>query len=304
MDFDFDFLKTNLIFMQKGLKNMDPKSHEYQVITGIFSNEIIEKVRIALKNDKKAKEIILKIIGNNSTYFDKYTNLAFQDFCRDDDDFGPRRKPTLDDDDGLRYSSSLYTEYLEYTRNYDKTMAKLKAKVESIKQEPVDTRFFKRKKSELAKMEKLKKADQDIHEARAKHKVWMEVAKEEEEFNKLWVKDGEIVNINEECEIQLKQLSVPYFHKFVAECLRNNPELVRYRFDGMPKNLIENWCPINNAYRKSTVYKDVPDMIQEIIKEEQIAFIDEVHNANATQKAEEATKNASKAPKEDTLEID
>ncbi len=292
MDFDLNYLKANLIFTQKSLKNMDKKSQEYRAIRDILYDEIVRKVRIALEKDEKAQEVIEKIKANNKTYFDEYTHPAFQSPCDGEDEIGTSF-------DGLEYD-----DYVAHTRGFDRTMAKLLAKKELIMEEPVSKWFFMRKKSEKVQREKLIAVRKEMDNAWERRKYWSKVAKEEELFNKLWVKDGEIVNINEEYEIQLKQLSVPYFHKFAAECLRNNPNLVQYKVDEVSEYAEEGWCPIQNVYHKSTAYKDVLGMIQEIIKEEQIAFVEEVYNADVIQKAEEATKNASKAPKEDTLEID
>lgn len=309
MDFDLDFLKTNLIFMQKSLKNMDKNSHEYRAITNIIKDEIIDKTREALQKDKKAQEAIEKIKENNKTYFDKYTYPDFQEYYCDEDDIGPRGNSALYDYEiDMRYSSSLYDDYCAYIYDFDKIITKLESKKELIQKEPVKKLFFVRKKAELAKMEKMKEVDQEIESAYNKRAHWLKVKKQEELFNKHWFKDGEFVNINEEYEMKLKKLGKLYFHKVVAKCLRNNPELVFCKVDKLPIDSNKSWCPVQNAYDQTTAYKDMPDMIKEIIKDEQMALINKAYSASATSKTSQntkvTTKKTSKASKEKTLEID
>lgn len=298
---DFDLIKTNLILLQKSMKVMDKESKEYRVINDLVRNEIIGKVRDALLKDAHAQEIIATIKANNSTYFDEYRHPAFL-YEDGDDDVGYSKV----------YNHSTYREYLAYTRDYDDTMARLEARAESIRQEPVKKWLFVRKKSKLAKMKKLEEVEEKIKDAPRRHNRWMKVAEQEELFNKLWFKDGKFVNINEEYEIELKELSKQYFHKFAAECLQKNPELMQYRVDGLREYYKESWCPVDNAYLKSTAYDDMFDIIRTIIEEEQIAFIEEARKASEASKttkkakekapkAKETTKKASKESKEATL---
>lgn len=186
---------------------------EYNEIVGVVKTNIESKVLEILKKNEEVVELQKKIDENQKVYFNKEEEIEFQVNYGFTDDYG-------EDYPDYRYSEELYKGYRNYLENFDKILADLYKKKETL-----ESKFA------FGKKRKLEDLEWQIKDAKRTYDRYMKIY-EREQKSQIWYKDGKLVDINKPYKDRISEIKAEIAVKIVEDCFNKYPELMLYDFKG------------------------------------------------------------------------
>lgn len=188
-----------------------------------FYRTTVWAVEEKMRANKEVAELREKMAENNKTFFDKKSEVIFQD------DYGK---------DGVMFNEKYYDDYKNVLKNYNIMYLELNNERNAIKS-----------KLGFGKKKKLEEIDRKIFELNEKMDIYCRIRKREELFEKTWQKDGKFFDLNKELKNREIEIREGYIKEAVKEIFEKYPEYSVYDFSkvNLPKAVVNEINAFQNS---------------------------------------------------------